>query len=306
MLALRSGLVVFAAFSVAVALSSCGSSSDPPSTAVTSEPASTTAARDEAVARLVPARYASSGTLSAGVFNGRFAPMIVDGGTSGRITGADPDFINAIAQVMGLEARLEPTTFDSILPGVAEGKYDAGISAITDTRDREKTVDFVTYMNAGTSFFDNAKAPSGVESPADLCGRKLAVLANTTQAALGASQSRKCEKAGDAKVEILESSTEDLSQVAGWLKSGRAEVAMTDSAPASYEVLRSDGALALSGKPFDVAPYGVAVPKDSGLAEPVLAAVKRLMDGGQYEAILEKWGLQASSMTDPKINGAVN
>ena len=303
---LRTVLGSFAVVSVALVLASCGASGDPSSTAVTSEQAPTTADRDETVAKLVPARYASTGTLSAGVFNGRFAPMIVDGSTSGRITGADSDFINAIAQVMGLKARLEPTTFDSILPGVQEGKYDTGISAITDTRDREKTVDLVTYMKAGTSFFDRANAPSGVEKPADLCGKKLAVLANTTQAALGASQSRKCEKAGNSKVEVLESSAEDLSQVAGWLKSGRVEVAMTDSPPASYEVMRSNGALTLSGEPFDVAPYGVAIAKDSGLAGPVVAAVQKLMADGQYKAILDKWGLQASSIEDPEINGAVN
>ena len=40
-------------------------------------------------------------------------------------------------------------TFDSIIPKLTAGNYDLGMSSFTDTKVREKTVDFVTYFIAG-------------------------------------------------------------------------------------------------------------------------------------------------------------
>ena len=46
--------------------------------------------------------------------------------------------------------------------------------------------------------------------------------------------------------------------------SGRAEVGMADSPVADYQVKQSDGQFKLVGKPYGTAPYGIAIPKDSG------------------------------------------
>ena len=49
---------------------------------------------------------------------------------------------------MGVRLKLVNAPFDSILPGLAAGKYDIGFSSFTDTKEREKAVDFVTYFSA--------------------------------------------------------------------------------------------------------------------------------------------------------------
>ena len=69
------------------------------------------------------------------------------------VIGMDADMAKAIAQLMGLKANVQNIPFDSIIPGLAAGKYNLGMSSFTDTKEREKTVDFVTYATAGTSFF---------------------------------------------------------------------------------------------------------------------------------------------------------
>ncbi len=56
----------------------------------------------------------------------------------------------ALASVMGLRRASRTSPFDSIIPGLAAGKYDLGMSSFTDTKEREKTVDFVTYLQAGS------------------------------------------------------------------------------------------------------------------------------------------------------------
>jgi polar amino acid transport system substrate-binding protein len=81
---------------------------------------------------------------------------------------------------------------------------------------------------------------------------------------------------------------------------------MADSPVAAYIVKQSNGQFKLSGKPYGTAPYGIAIPKKSGLDKPVLEAVKVLMKNGAYDAILKKWGLSQGAITDPKINGAIS
>ena len=90
------------------------------------------------------------------------------------------------------------------------------------------------------------------------------------------------------------------------LSSGRAEVGMADSPVAEYQVKQSNGQFKLTGQPYGTAPYGIAIPKGSGMAKPVLDALKELMANGKYKAILTKWGIQSGAITNPKINGATS
>jgi polar amino acid transport system substrate-binding protein len=69
-------------------------------------------------------------------------------------------------------------------------------------------------------------------------------------------------------------------------------------------VRNSKGKLVLSGDPFSVAPYGIAVAKGSGLTEPLQKAVNKIIANGVYDNILLKWDLQAGSIGKSIINGA--
>ena len=81
---------------------------------------------------------------------------------------------------------------------------------------------------------------------------------------------------------------------------------MADTPVAAYIVKQSGGQFKLVGKGYAVAPHGIAVPKDSGLAKPVLAALKSLMRDGAYQRILAKWGVSDIAIKTPTINGATS
>ena len=81
---------------------------------------------------------------------------------------------------------------------------------------------------------------------------------------------------------------------------------MADSPVAAYQVKQSNGAFKLSGPPYGTAPYGIAIPKDNGMAKPVLAALKQLIADGTYAKILDKWGVQGGATSSPAINGATS
>jgi len=220
------------------------------------------------------------------------------------VIGMDPDLMKALAAVMGLKVSVINVTFEAIIPGLAAGKYDIGASSFTDTKEREKTVDFVTYLTAGSSIYVKASGGPDITSLDALCGHKVAAEKGTTQQQDIATRDKKCKTEGKPGVtaEILP----DQNGVNLALSSGRADAAMADSPVAAYIVEQSSGQFKVSGGPFPPEPYGIAIPKNSGLTQPVLDGMKALIDDGTYKKILDYWGLSAGAISNPQINGAVS
>jgi polar amino acid transport system substrate-binding protein len=220
------------------------------------------------------------------------------------VEGMDADLADALAKTMGLKAKVQNATFDSIIPGLAAHKYDLGMSSFTDTKEREKTVDFVTYFSAGTSFYEKASGGPPITDLSSLCGVTVAVEKGTTQQADSTAQSKKCTKAGKKAVKVLTFPDQNGANLA--ITSGRAQVGMADSPVADYQVKKSGGQFKTVGTPYGTAPYGIAIPKDTKMTQPVLDALKVLMSNGQYKAILTKWGIADGAISNPQINGAIS
>src|SRR5689334_16310752 len=284
---------------VVLAIAGCGSSNSS-STSSTSSAVSTTPARDAKVAALVPAAVKSSGTLSVAA-DASYAPNEFVGSNGKTVEGMDADLAKALAAVMGLKADVKNATFDSIIPGLAAHKFDLGMSSFTDTKEREKTVDFVTYFSAGTSFYTSVKNPVAVNSLADLCGKVVAVEKGTTQQTDAEAQSKKC---GARKGSVLTFPDQNGANLA--IASGRAQVGMADSPVAAYQVKQSNGQFKLVGQPYGTAPYGIAIPKDTGMTPAVKAAMDSVITDGTYMKILDKWGVESGAIKTPVINGATS
>jgi polar amino acid transport system substrate-binding protein len=258
---------------------------------------------DPSVASQVPAAIKSKGTLTVAA-DATYPPdefIAQDGKT---VIGMDADLAKALAQVMGLHASVQNVTFDAIIPGLAAGKYDLGMSSFTDTKEREQTVDFVTYLTAGTAIYGKASGGPDLTSLDELCGHKVAAERGTTQQDDIATQDKKCKSEGKPGVTAV--LLPDQNGVNLAVTSGRADAAMADSPVAAYIAEKSNGQLKVTGGPFPPEPYGIAIPKDSGLAQPVLAGVKALIADGTYKKILDYWGLADGAIDNPTINGAVS
>jgi polar amino acid transport system substrate-binding protein len=279
---------------VAFGLAACGDDDDSSSSA-TSTPDTAEIA--------VPAAIKSKGTLTVAA-DATYAPSEFVGTDGKTVIGMDADLAAAIAAKFGLKSKVVNSSFDGIILNLAAHKYDLGMSSFTDTKEREKTVDFVTYFSAGTSFFVKADGGPAIATLDDLCGHKVAVEKGTTQADDIAAQTKKCKSAGKAAVKELVFPDQNGANLA--LSSGRADVGMADSPVAAYQVKQSDGKFKLSGDSYGTAPYGIAIPKDTDMTEPVLAAVKAIMADGTYTKILDKWGVSAGAITDPAINAATS
>jgi len=286
---------------IALVAAGCGNGTET-STGTSPTPAPPSGAVS-AIAAQVPGSVKADGTLTVAA-DATYAPNEFIGTDGHTVVGLDADLAKALGQVLGLKVNVINATFATIIPGLASGKYDLGISSFTDTKEREKTVDFVTYFVAGTSFYVKSDGGPDIGSLADLCGRTVAVEQGTTQQADAQAQAEKCKSAGKPGVTVQVFNDQNAVNLA--LSSGRAQVAMADSPVAAYQVKQSNGTFKVTGSPYGTAPYGIAIPKSTGMADPVLAAVKHLMSEGTYTKILGKWGVQGGAISDPAVNAAIS
>ena len=215
-------------------------------------------------------------------------------------TSTSPSVNAAIAAVMGLKVKVVNATFEAIIPGLASGRYDIGASSFTDTKEREKTVDFVDITSVGEAFLTKATGGPKINSLAELCGHTVSVEKGTTELEDAEKQNKKCKATGKP-IKLLIFPGQNDANLA--LSSGRAEVDFADSPIIAYQV-RKLGVNVRSSPTFGTAPEGLALPKNNGMAKPVLAALKLLIANGTYQAILKKWELQSAAISNPTINGA--
>ncbi len=288
-----------------VVLAACGSSSKTTTTSsATTKTTSTSTGADAAVAKLVPASIKSKGTITVAA-DATYAPdefIASDGHT---VIGMDADLAKALAGVMGLKANVVNATFATIIPGLAAGRYDMGASSFTDTKAREKSVNFVDYANVGESFYTKTSGGTSIGSIADICGKTVSVESSTTEEADAKTQSGKCTKAGKPGVKVLVFNTQTEANLA--VSSGRAQLGFADTPVADYQVKQSGGEFKIVGAAYAPAPYGLAIPKGD-FDKAVLAAMKALEANGTYAQIFHKWGLDGIAIpaAQVKINGATS
>jgi polar amino acid transport system substrate-binding protein len=284
-------------------LAGCGSSSNGTSSSSSTPTTSESSGVVASIAAQVPAAIKSKGTLDVAT-EAQYAPnefVAPDGHT---IIGMDADLMHALGEVMGLKVKLINANFETIIPGLAAGRYDVGASSFTDTKEREKTVDFVDYFSAGISFYAKTSANPGVSELAGLCGKTAAVEKGTVEQEEAEAQSKRCSKEGKPAVSVLSFPGQNAVNLA--VSSGRAELGMADSPVVAYQIKQSAGQFKLIGKSYAFAPYGLAIPKTSGMTKPILAALEELIANGKYTQILTKWGIQSGAISTPKINGAIS
>ncbi len=208
--------------------------------------------------------------------------------------------MDAVATVLGLTPQYTEAAFDKIIPAIQAGTYNVGMSSFTDNKEREKTVDFVTYFSAGIQW----AAPAGkTVDPNNACGLKVAVQSTTVEDTDEIpAKSKACTSAGKPAINKLKFDRQDDATNA--LVLGKVDAMSADSPVTAYAVKQSGGKIQLAGQIFDSAPYGWPVAKGSALAMAMQKAAQSLIDSGAYLAITKKWGVEAGDIKTAQINGA--
>jgi polar amino acid transport system substrate-binding protein len=220
------------------------------------------------------------------------------------VQGIDWDLAQAMAKKLGITVSFANTTFDGIIPALKAKRFDVIMSAMSDTPERQKQVDFIDYFNAGTSILVKKGNPQGIQSLDDLCGKTIALQKGTTQVDVATEQQGKCQAAGKPKINVLtyDKDTDAQLQVRG----GRAVADMNDFPVAAYAAQTIGGGkdFEVVGEQIQAGPYGIGVRKDdTQLRNALQAALKAVIADGTYDQILQKWNVTKGALKTAAING---
>ncbi|WP_406635031.1 ABC transporter substrate-binding protein [Amycolatopsis sp. WGS_07] len=292
-------LLVTGAVAVCAALAGCGGGGGE-AAAPSSEVVVPAVAKDAALAAKLPAEVRSAGVLRVAM-DETYPPF--ESVQAGKVVGLDPDLANAIGGVLGVRVEFVNTSFDAIIPSLTSNKVDLAMSSIGDTKERERTVDLVTYYWNGTLVLVKTGNPAQLKAD-QVCGARVGVIRGSLQqTSFLPSQAAKCAGAGKqaATVEVYQNGPQ--AQLA--LQSGRIDGVMEDAPPLLAVAAQQKDVFETAGPFFrNPNPGGVAFPKGSKLVEPVHEAIGVLIKNGTYRTILKKWNLEKIAIDKSEINGA--
>jgi len=196
--------------------------------------------------------------------------------------GFDIDLMDEIAKRANLNVEYQNVTFDGIIGGLSSNLYDASISAMTITPDRDKKIDFSDpYFNADQSLL--VPSDSGVGSVDDLGDATVGVQLGTT----GEIKAKEFEEQGKIQGEIRTFDT--IEDAFAAINNGQIDAIINDLPVSQDEVNNSDGALEIVQVIPTGEQYGIAFPEDSDLIGPVNKALAEIKEDGTYEEIYKKW-----------------
>ena len=200
----------------------------------------------------------------------------------GEPVGFDIDLMNEVGKRAGFTPEYQNVVFDGIIGGLANGQYDAAISSMTITPDREKRIDFSEpYFNADQSLL--APGDAGIESVDDLGDATVGVQLGTT----GEITANEFKDEGTIGGDIRTFDT--IEDAFNALENGQIDAIINDLAVSQYEAENSGG----NAEIIEVIPteeqYGIALPKDSELRADINKALQEIKEDGTYEEIYKKW-----------------
>lgn len=300
---------ITAAAALTLSLSACGSSDKSSSSASTKAVYAGVKVNAAAKAKL-PTKYASELNVAADI---PYAPMEMYASDQKTVEGFDYDLGQALGKALGVKKVVfEKQAFDTIIASLKSHNHDIIMSSMTDTKERQQSLDFVDYFHAGASIIVKKGNPEKITGLTSLCGKTVAVEAATSEATMLKAYTPTCTAAGKKAITVNQLPQDTNAQAA--VRAGRAVADVADSQVAAY-VAKTAG----DGKYFqlvedpknpngyEAAYMGIGVLKsDTQLTQALTLALQAVMDDGTYAKILKKWGLSDFAVDKAGVNRATS
>jgi polar amino acid transport system substrate-binding protein len=308
----RTTLVLCAASVVIVGLSACAPDISSASGASSTAPAAAASgcaiaghdvAADASLHKALPTAIRNSGTLT--IATAGDTPPYTYKDSAGELTGLEVNMARAVACKLGVKVDFKTIAFAGILTGIQAGRYDMGMSTISDTSEREKVMNFVSYQTEGTAIVVPKGNANGVKDLSGLCGETVAVTQGSISEQLVQKQSAACSKS----ITAVPLPTEADGYLA--VRSGRAEAFLDTYGAAVYTSEHGSGTgkqlQVVPGKRYGIGYQAVALPKTTDgtrLTKTVAKAFDKLISEGTYGALYKKQGLTQNELKKVAINDA--
>jgi polar amino acid transport system substrate-binding protein len=163
------------------------------------------------------------------------------------------------------------------------------------TPERAKQVDFVVYLQAGTGALVKKGNPKGITGLETACGATATAGLGTVEEASFREQSKKCQAAGKAAIDIL--TYPDIPSGTRLIQNGRADVMMSDLA--LIDKLAADNPQVFERGFKIISDYkiGPAVKKgNADLVNALYDAMRVLHDDGTEKQVLDTYKIDPALM----------
>lgn len=217
------------------------------------------------------------------------------------VVGFDYDLAQAIGKRMGARVEFRNGDFATLIPQLRAGKADLVMSSLSDTREREKQVDFIDYFLSGSGILTKAGNPAHLWDLASLCGHTVSVERGTSQEAAVRKQRARCKELGLGDITLIDPPTDEAAFAA--FRAGRSDAHISDYSVVAYTARTRGGGLAVVGRQFGIVPFGIAVAKsNAALRGQVQRALLAVVHDGTYDGLLKKWGLEQGALRSAPID----
>lgn len=213
--------------------------------------------------------------------------------SNNNIVGIDPEFAALIAEHLKAKPQLIDTKFTSLILGIGK-KYDAVISGMYVTPERQKQADAIPYALSGASIIALKNSTIQPKTEDELCGVKVGLQAGTAWvSSLKTHSDEYCLKNGKPAISIQEFPTAPEASQALLSKNINAQLEIAPAAQIIVE--KSRGRLAISSNRLVYPlPLGIYVAKgNTELAEAIKSTLATLKANGKYDAIIKKYNLES-------------
>ena len=208
---------------------------------------------------------------------------------SGDAIGWEYDAMAEIAERLNFTPRYEKISWDAMIPAVAEGQMDMGMTGITIREDRAETVDFSEpYMRSEMVMLvrgDEERFSDAASFAAD-DDLLMAAQPGTTPFYVGVYDVLDGDEA-NPRIKLFETFGAGVQA----LRAGDVDLVLTDGTAGAGYVDASDGALKIVGETLGTEDFGFIFPKGSDLVEPMNAAIAAMRGDGTLDALNAKWFL---------------
>lgn len=200
---------------------------------------------------------------------------------SGKLTGFEVEFAEALAKELGVKVDFQPSKWDGILAALESKRLDLVINQVTISDERKKKYDFSTpYTVSGIQALMRKGNEDSIKSAADLAGKKVGVGLGTNY------EQWLKENAPKADIRTYDDDPTKFQD----LNVGRIDAILVDRLAAFEMVEKTGGRLAVAGAPFSRQESGIALRKgDPELLAAIDKAIAKLKADGTLKAISEKW-----------------
>ncbi|MDI5967793.1 ABC transporter substrate-binding protein [Streptomyces sp. SL13] len=274
-----------------------------PATAIPTRDVVSAVHADPALRAELPASVRAAGALTLGTTLSPGTSTLPHSGETpdGRTVGLDVDLRNAVAKVLGITWKVQNGTFPTVIPGVQNGRYDVGQDNFGVTADREKVVDFATYLNDGQAFLGASGLKlKAVRDLTDLCGLTVATSPGSTFQQILTRGAARCARAGKRPYTVQYFT--DSAPIFLGLANGKVDVYFGPTLSLKYDSTHVPNTTFLGQ--ISSTPVGFVTRKGSPLSKPLSDAVNKLIADGDYRKIFDKWGVGDIGITTSRVNPA--